>query len=306
MLTPDLLHSSVIAVPPLARRPDLSFDPEENTRLIRYLEDGGIRTLLYGGNANLYHISLHHYAELLAFLSGLPDDSTTVIPSVGPAFGTMLEQARILKDYAFPSVMVLPPPGISTPRGVSTGIQHFVSAYGKPVVLYIKQDGVIDVPRVKALVDDGLVAAIKYAIVRTDPANDEYLEQLVSAVDPGLIVSGMGEQPTLVHFHDFGLRSFTSGCVCVAPALSMAMLQALHAGNRAKAENIRRLFEPLEDLRNAHSPIRVLHEAVALAGLARTGPVYPLLSNLEPQHHPAVQEAAMALKEHEMDVQSMA
>lgn len=46
------------------------------------------------------------------------------------------------------------------------------------------------------------------------------------------------------------------------------------------AENLRKTFEPLEDQRNAISPIRVLHEAVGLSGICNIGPVLPLMSGL--------------------------
>ncbi|MEO1961836.1 MAG: TIM barrel protein, partial [Paracoccus sp. (in: a-proteobacteria)] len=95
------------------------------------------------------------------------------------------------------------------------------------------------------------------------------------------IVSGIGEQPAIIHVNSFGVNSFTSGCVCVAPNLSTKMLQALKGGNLDAAESIRRTFAPLEDLRNDINPIRVLHAAVAEAGIAETGPILPLLDEVD-------------------------
>src|SRR5690348_5489039 len=60
-LPTDRLGSSVLAVPPLARNADYSLNEAENTKLIRHIEGGGTRTLLYGGNANFYHIALSEY-----------------------------------------------------------------------------------------------------------------------------------------------------------------------------------------------------------------------------------------------------
>ena len=60
----------------------------------------------------------------------------------------------------------------------------------------------------------------------------------------------------------------------------MEMLRALRDGNDAEADVIRTVFRPLEDLRNNHGPIPTLHHAVSLAGIAETGPHYPLLSSL--------------------------
>ena len=51
-------------------------------------------------------------------------------------------------------------------------------------------------------------------------------------------------------------------------------------GDIATAESIRERFNSLEPLRNAYGPIPVLHHAVALAGIAETGPALPLVANL--------------------------
>lgn len=61
-ITYDDLRSSVISVPPLARKADLTLDDAENTKLIKHLEAGGVRSFLYGGNANLYNIAVSEYA----------------------------------------------------------------------------------------------------------------------------------------------------------------------------------------------------------------------------------------------------
>jgi dihydrodipicolinate synthase/N-acetylneuraminate lyase len=73
------------------------------------------------------------------------------------------------------------------------------------------------------------------------------------------------------------------------------MLEALNDENLECAREIRALFAPLEYLRNAINPVRVLHEAVALAGIAETGPHLPLLSGLNPEQQADVKRAASAL-----------
>ncbi len=279
-ITPEVLANSVIAVPPLARDADLKVCPIENAKIMRHLEAGGVRTLLYGGNAMFYHIGLGEYAETLAMLQEHAGGDTTVVPSVGPAYGPSMDQAAILRDFDFPTAMVLPARDIATPAGCATGIRKLAEAYGKPIVLYIKFEGYLEPEDAKSLVEDGIVNWIKYAIVREDPGQDDYLSKLVDCVDRSIIVSGIGEQPAITHINRFGVQSFTSGCVCVAPGLSMKMLQALKAGNLEGAESIRQTFRPLEDLRNNINPIRVLHSAVAEAGIAETGPILPLLDEV--------------------------
>ena len=288
----------MIAVPPLARDAELKICAKENAKIIRHLEDGGIRTLLYGGNAVFYHIALAEYADTLAMLRDNAAAETTVIPSVGPAFGMSMDQVAILRDFDFPTVMVLPARDIATPEGVATGIRKFAEAYGQPIVLYIKFEGYLEPEHARALMDDGVVNWIKYAIVRDDPAQDDYLRQLVDCVDPQRIVSGIGEQPAIVHLRDFGVQGFTSGCVCVASSLSMKMLAALKADDYETAETIRQTFEPLENLRNAINPIRVLHTAVAEAGIADTGPILPLLNDVSENERANIADAAKTLLVH--------
>ena len=297
-ITPETLSNSVIAVPPLARDAGLNVCATENTKIMRHLEAGGIRTLLYGGNAVFYHIALAEYADTLAMLQEQAGADTTVVPSVGPAYGTSMDQAAILRDFDFPTAMVLPARDIATPKGCATGIRKFAEAYGKPIVLYIKFEGYLEPEDAQALVGDGVVNWIKYAIVREDPAQDDYLSKLVDCVDPQIIVSGIGEQPAIAHVNGFGVNSFTSGCVCVAPSLSMKMLRALKAGDLGPAENIRQTFEPLENLRNGINPIRVLHTAIAEAGIADTGPILPLLHGVCDDSTAKVATAARELLSH--------
>ena len=289
------LATSVMAVPPLSRRLDFTLDEGANERIIRHLEAGGVRLLLYGGNANLYHVPLSEYDAILAMLARIAGPDTLVIPSAGPSFGMLVDQAKIIRRFAFPTVMVLPQQGITTSVGVATGIRRFVEAAGVPALLYIKHDGFIEPEEVAALDRDGLLSGIKYATVRSDASVDPYLRRLVEVVDRGRIISGIGEQPAIIHIRDFELGGFTSGCVCVAPRLSQQMLAAMRHGAWEEAERIRSLVRPLEDLRNRINPIRVLHRAVAGAGIAPTGPLLPLLSNVEAEHEAAIDAAATQL-----------
>lgn len=295
-ITPDRLAASVIAVPPLARDTGERISQAENAKVIRHLEAGGVNTLLYGGNAVLYHLRPSEYAGLLGLLTELPAAGTLVIPSAGPSYGVMMDQAEILRDFAFPTVMVLPHQGLNTFAGVETGLRRFAERAGRPIVVYVKAEGYVTPAEVARLVADGCVSWIKYAIVRPDPAEDPFLRELASLVPPSKIVSGIGEQPAIVHLRDFGVAGFTSGCVCVAPALSQRMLLAMKAGDWAAAERIRAVFRPLEDLRNGINPVRVLHEAVALAGIADTGPILPLLSGLSAEQQREVSRAAGELR----------
>ena len=191
-LTPAHFSRSVMAVPPLARNADRSLAEDANGRIIRHLEEGGVSLLLYGGNANFYHLPLSEYDAALSMLARLAGPDSMVVPSAGPTYALLLEHARTIRRHAFPTVMVLPQQGITTSVGVANGIREFVQAAGVPAIVYVKNDGYIEPEEIAALDREGLVSAIKYAVVRPDTAHDPYLRKLVSMVDTGKIISGIG------------------------------------------------------------------------------------------------------------------
>ena len=277
-LSLDELAASVLAVPPLARRSDLTIDDAANRLLIRHIESGGIRTLLYGGNANLYHMPLREYAPMLAMLADAAGPDTRVIPAVGPDFGKMIEQADLLRNSGYQTAMVLPMQGFTTPQGVAEGITRFVDRAGMPVTLYLKSEQYIDLDSLQGLVESHKVLCVKYAVVRPNPADDPFLQGLIARISSRRIVSGMGERPVLSHLGYFGLTSFTTGSGCIAPKACMALLRALQGDDMAEAERLYALFLPLETLRDSVSLIRVLHDAVSWSGIADMGAQLPLLS----------------------------
>jgi dihydrodipicolinate synthase/N-acetylneuraminate lyase len=295
-VTPADLAASVLAVPPLARNANFALDKAENVKLLNHLRGGGVRTFMYGGNANLYNIGVSELRSLAEMLLEIARDDDWVIPSVGSDFGKAMDQVAVMRDLPFPTVMLLPHKAQSTPAGVAIGIRKLADAYGKPVIAYVKDEGYVEAADMGRLVKDGAVCAIKYAIVRDNPKDDAFLSELVNCVDRGKIISGIGERPAIDHLTKFGLQAFTSGSVCVAPGLSMALLRAIKRNDLKEAERIRVLFIALEDQRDKHSPLRVLHDAVRLAGIANTGPMQPYLTGFtDPAILGAIEKAAKDL-----------
>lgn len=297
-ITADRLASSVIAVPPMARNAQGVLCRHNNEKIIRWIEAGGVTTFLYGGNAVFYHMRLSEYADALTIIAESAAPTSLMIPSVGPTYGIMMDQVEILNQFDFPTVMILPQKEIADEKGIATGIRKFAEAYGKPIVLYLKHDRWLSPSIVDKLVKDGLVSWIKYAVVLDQPLEDRYLREVLDVAPANIVVSGIGEQPAIIHMRDFGVGSYTSGCVCVAPKLSMDMLRAIQAKDYAQAESIREVFRPLEDLRNGIQPIRVLHHAVKAADIADTGPMQPLLGELETSQEQSIAIASKELRAH--------
>jgi len=289
----------VFPVPSLARKSDStrSLDFAENQKIVDHLVAGGMTRFLYGGNAFLYHITLAEYEELLEWLATFPGDLWP-IPSLGPSFGRAIDQVAILRRYSFPCAMMLPCADPRDTTGLERGLREIADLAGIPLILYLKdlnnfgadQEAGLDV--VARLVDEGICVSIKYAVVRENPREDEYLKALLRRIDKARVVSGIGERPAIIHMRDWGLPGFTTGSGCVAPTASRLIHEACVAGDFATAERLREKFIPLEDLRDAWSPARVLHQAVELAGIAATGPIPPFLSMLN--DHQVTQLAPVA------------
>ena len=120
--------------------------------------------------------------------------------------------------------------------------------------------------------DAKVCVAIKYAVVRKDPAQDPYLEGLLKRVDRRFVVSGIGERPAVVHLGRFGLPGFTTGSGCLAPRLSNELFAAVRGRRLDARKSCGARFLPLEDERDAWGPARVLHAATELAGRRAHGP----------------------------------
>jgi dihydrodipicolinate synthase/N-acetylneuraminate lyase len=300
-MTQDSLDG-VFAVPPLARAPGKTrtIDFEQNSRIVRHIAKGGVSRFIYGGNAFLYHLSLDEYEQLLEWRAEIERDGLWLIPSAGPSYGRLMDQAKLLRRFAVPCVMTLPCCDPRDAAGLECGLREFAEAADVPLMLYLKEetnmgmDLMAGLDVVARLVDEGVCMAIKYAVVRKDPTQDHYLDELVKRVDRRKVISGIGERPAVIHLRQWGLPGFTTGSGCLAPSLSAAVWSACAAGDYAEAERIRSRFLGLEDLRDAWGPARVLHHALELAGVARTGPIPPFVSELSPEQRdrikPVVEE----------------
>jgi dihydrodipicolinate synthase/N-acetylneuraminate lyase len=303
-MTEDLISpEGVFAVPPLARAPGKAraIDFEESSRILRYIAKGGISRFIYGGNAFLYHLTLDEYEQLLAWQAGIKEDGLWIIPSAGPSYGRLMDQAKLLRRFAVPCVMTLPCGDPRDAAGLEQGLREFAQTAGTRLMLYLKEetnmggDLMAGLDTVAKLVDEGICIAIKYAVVRKDPAQDRYLDELLKRVDRGKVISGIGERPAINHLRQWGLPGFTTGSGCLAPTLSAAVFSACRGHDYAEAERIRSRFLDFEDLRDAWGPARVLHHALELAGVADTGPIPPFVSELSAEQKKRIQPVVLEL-----------
>ena len=295
--------NGVYAVPPLPRRADArrSLDFGAAELLARHIEAGGITRFLYGGNAFLYHVSLDEFAALIDWLARFPANRWP-IPSIGPSFGRAIDQARLLRKHSFPAVMMLPCGDPRDARGLEAGMREIVHAAGMPLILYLKSEDAFGSDKdagldaVGRLIEDGTAISIKYAVVRDNPSGDPYLEGLLRRVDRRRVISGMGERPAIEHLRDYKLGGLTTGSGCIAPRRCQELFEAAGRGDWNTATTLRSAFMPLEDLRDAWGPARVLHHATELSGVAPTGPIPPYVSALNEDQLQQLEPVACALR----------
>lgn len=271
------LARTVLAVPPLALDARRRIRFEECRKLVARCEAAGVRAVLWGGNAQLAHWPVSRLGELFEMAEETAGPETIVVPSIGPDWGKLVDGARALAATAFACAMALPMPGPTTSEGVATALREAAERAGKPLLAYIREPLYLEPEALARLVAQGVVLAVKYGVPPPGLGRDGFLDDLLAAIGRERLISGAGELLALRHVPDYGLAGFTSGSVCLAPRRSMRILAALRRGEREEAERLAQPIAAFEALRERWGAVRVLHEAVRLAGIAETGPVLPML-----------------------------
>lgn len=294
-VTPSDLAASVMAVPPLARTAEGEFSDVGNAAMLRHLREGGVTTVLYGGNALAQHWPVKVYADWLDRLAVMASEDTWLLPSVGPDAGKLMDQAAILKTRRFPVALLVPMGPPLTHQGMGEALRRFHGECGVQLLVYVKTDGYIPASLLDQLLAEGVVFGVKYAVPRQPGEDDPFLREILAAIGSDRVISGFGEPPAIPHMLKDGLAGYTAGCVCIAPSMSMALLTALKRGDRAEAERLLQPMRPLEDLRGAINEIRVLHDALGLSGVADMGPILPPMTPVEVEHRGRLAVAAQDL-----------
>ncbi len=294
-LEPADYKSTVVAVPPIALTSDFEIAYDQNTALVRHIEEGGVRILLYGGNANLYHYGQRLYRDALKMMHAYQTERTSVITSIGPDFGKMMDQAKAVREVGLKNVMLLPMMFPSDPVGVANAARRVANELGFGVILYIKRENYIQPDVLEQLIRDGVVRFVKYAVERDDASEDAYLDSLLAAVGTDVIASGMGETPIADHIGRRKLATFTSGAVCIAPAAAMELLSLYRAGQHDRALELSEPFLEFERVRAQIGGMKVLHDGVTVSGIGDMGPLLPMVSNVTASEKTEVERVVAAV-----------
>ncbi|MEV5863127.1 dihydrodipicolinate synthase family protein [Streptomyces sp. NPDC052071] len=263
--------ADVVAIPVTPFTEDGSIDVPAHQALLRRLLDGGVRIVTPNGNTGeFYALTPDERRTVTELTVEEARGRATVLVGVGHDVPTAVAAAEHARERGAEMVMVHQPvhPYVSQDGWVDyhRAIARAVPELG--VVPYVRNP-LLSGERLAELADScPNVIGVKYAVPDAARfgafARDAGLERFVW-------VAGLAELYAPSYFAT-GATGFTSGLVNVAPGVSLAMLEALRAGDYVAAmkvwEQIRR-FEDLRADRQSANNVTVVKEALASLGLCR-------------------------------------
>ncbi|MFE9727781.1 dihydrodipicolinate synthase family protein [Streptomyces sp. NPDC005794] len=263
--------ADVVAIPVTPFAEDGSIDIPAHRALLRRLLDGGVRIVTPNGNTGeFYALTPDERRTVTELTIEEANGRATVLVGVGHDVPTAVASAEHARDAGAEMVMVHQPvhPYVSQDGWID---------YNRAVAEAVPELGVVPYVRNPLLAGERLaeladacpnVIGVKYAVPDAARfgafARDAGLERFVW-------VAGLAELYAPSYFAT-GATGFTSGLVNIAPGVSLAMLEALRAGDYLAAmkvwEQIRR-FEDLRAERQSANNVTVVKEALASLGLCR-------------------------------------
>lgn len=261
--------ADVVAIPVTPFAADGTIDTAAHRALLRRLLDGGVRILTPNGNTGeFYALTPDERRSVTELTIEEAGGRATILVGVGHDVPTAVAAAEHARDAGAEMVMVHQPvhPYVSQDGWIDYHRAIAEAVPGLGVVPYIRNPQ-LDGECLATLADHcPNVIGVKYAVPDAARfaafARDAGLERFVW-------IAGLAELYAPSYF-SAGATGFTSGLVNVAPGVSLAMLEALRAGDHPAAmkvwERIRR-FEELRAEGQSANNVTVVKEALASLGL---------------------------------------
>jgi 4-hydroxy-tetrahydrodipicolinate synthase len=267
--------ATVVVVPVTPFAEDGAPDWTTYAALTARLLDAGITVVTPNGNTGEFYAldaGEARRATEVAIKEADGREGVQVLAGVGHDIATAAGAARHAQDAGARMIMIHQPvhPYVAREGWVDYNAAIANAVPGLGVVLYIRSERFTGA-RIAELADRAPnVIGVKYglrdATVFAQVARD-------AGIDRFTWLAGAAEL-TAPPFWAAGARGFTSGLANVAPALSLAMLDALRANDFGAAmktwESVRR-FEELRAADSSADNVSVVKEAMAQLGLCRPG-----------------------------------
>ncbi len=206
----------------------------------------GVHILTANGNTGeFYGLTTNEAERMVHSVAEQIDGRVPLIGGVGRSIGDAVALARASREAGAAALMVHQPPDpFVSPRGVVAYVARIAEAgQGLPVVLYLRNDG-IGLNAIEQLCRIPGVAGVKWAA--PTPLR---LAEAIRRADPSIVwVGGLAETwaPPLCAV---GARGFTSGLINVWPEHSVAIHNALAAGDYPRANALIATMGAFEELR---------------------------------------------------------
>lgn len=267
--------ATVVVIPVTPMRPDGSVEWGTYTDLIRRVVDAGITVVTANGNTGEFYAltpaearqATEHAVRAAAGEAGLGAHADVLV-GVGHDTASAIDAARHAQDAGAQMIMIHQP---VHPYQAAGGWVDYHQAIADAVpdlgvVLYVRSDQVTGAQIAELGARSRNVIGVKYGVRDT-------AQFAAVARDAGLDrfawLAGLAE-PYAPGYWAYGARGFTSGLANVSPALALALLGALRAGDAGGAMDTWELIRPFEDLRAAGGSadnVSVVKEALAQLGL---------------------------------------
>jgi 4-hydroxy-tetrahydrodipicolinate synthase len=264
--------STVVGIPVVPYTASGDIDHHLAGRLARRLVDAGVTALTPNGNTGeFYALSPDERRAILSTVVDGVSTEAVIIAGVGLDLQTATADARFARDAGADAIMVHQPvlPYLSA-RGwidYNVAIARTVPEVG--IVPYLSTTAVSGADIATLMDAAPNVVAVKYSVADPVAFATTRVEFSENSDADILWIAGLAESYAPAYWQA-GARAFTSGLVNVAPAVSLALLDALRRGDAAEAESVWRRIRSFEHLRardRSADNVSVVKEAMHQLGL---------------------------------------
>ena len=251
-------------------------------RIVGGIAAAGIHNIVSAGNTGeFFSLTEREVLDVQATAIAAVAGRSLVTAAVGRSLDEATSTGRAAKAAGADAIMAHHPNDpFAAPQSQADYFIALADAVDLPLVAYVRTDA-LGVDNLVRIATHPNVAGVKFA-----NTNLMQLAECVRATDGGdaVWVCGLAEG-WAAPFYALGARGFTSGLINVDPARSLAIWQALDAGDYARARHLVTPIVPFETLRtrfNNGANVTVVKAAMTLQGLA-VGPArLPNLPALDP------------------------
>ncbi|HTM79007.1 MAG TPA: dihydrodipicolinate synthase family protein, partial [Devosia sp.] len=235
-------------------------------KIIGRIAAAGIHNIVSGGNTGeFFSLTFEEVVQLQAIAIKANDGRAAVTAAAGRSVREAIATTKAAKQAGADGVMVHHPlDPFAAPQAQADYFIAIAEASELPLVAYLRSDA-IKLDDLVRVANHPNIAGIKFA-----SQNMTLFSECVRATagQPPVWICGLAES-WAVPFYALGAKGFTSGLVNLDPGRSLAVWNALEAGDYAQARSLVDAIAGFEKMRtkfNNGANVTVVKEALSLRG----------------------------------------